>query len=407
MVVTSICLLCLLGGSLEAQEIEYVGSYDAPDHANGVVVIGSYAYVADYASGLQIIDISDPANPSWVSSYDIDDFATDIAVYANYAYLITANEYYSSLWILDIGNQDPTFASALGLPHFSQGIFVSGNYAFIACSYSGLWIMDVSNPSNPLLIGTYDTPDQAMDVTVSGSYAYLANEYSGMRILDVSNIASPILVGSYEDMILLDIAVSGDYAFNASIDGLYIINISDPSDPSLVVRYGAPPIGNVAISGHLAYLGMQFTGIYVLNIAEPSMPYLMDTYSMSGDVEDIYVCGVYIYVVDWDSLIILRFNPTGIEDEPNPLSTSPSLSQNYPNPFNAQTRIDFALPQNTHVKIMIFDISGRTVATAVDRRFEAGNHSVAWDAGDLTSGIYFYRISAGQFSDTRKMILIK
>jgi hypothetical protein len=84
-----------------------------------------------------------------------------------------------------------------------------------------------------------------------------------------------------------------------------------------------------------------------------------------------------------------------------------SLSQNYPNPFNAQTKIDFSLPQNAHVKINVFDISGRAVATAVDGRFETGNHSVVWDAGGLTSGIYFYQIRAGQHTDTKKLLLIK
>lgn len=84
-----------------------------------------------------------------------------------------------------------------------------------------------------------------------------------------------------------------------------------------------------------------------------------------------------------------------------------TLEQNYPNPFNPATRINYDLPENTHVKITVFDVQGKMVNTLVDGYRTAGCHSVDFNGTDLSSGIYFYTIEAGTFSKTKKMILIR
>ena len=89
------------------------------------------------------------------------------------------------------------------------------------------------------------------------------------------------------------------------------------------------------------------------------------------------------------------------------LPTEFSLSQNYPNPFNPATEINFSLPEASHVKLEIFNIMGQKVAVPVNKYLEAGHHSVAWDGSNLSSGVYFYRIQAGDVVDTKKMVLLK
>lgn len=84
-----------------------------------------------------------------------------------------------------------------------------------------------------------------------------------------------------------------------------------------------------------------------------------------------------------------------------------SLSQNYPNPFNPDTKIDFSLPVSSKVTIKVFDITGKFVTELVNNNFEAGTHSVKFSGSSLSSGIYFYTISAGNFTMTKKMILNK
>ena len=89
------------------------------------------------------------------------------------------------------------------------------------------------------------------------------------------------------------------------------------------------------------------------------------------------------------------------------------LSQNYPNPFNPSTKISYSLPTKSKVKLQIFNILGQLVATLVDKTKSAGFYQLEWNAGNLASGVYLYRINAEsvgdakQFNSIRKLILLK
>jgi len=99
-------------------------------------------------------------------------------------------------------------------------------------------------------------------------------------------------------------------------------------------------------------------------------------------------------------------NTTGINDKIDQ-PTSFSLSQNYPNPFNASTTISYSLLEESDVTIDIFDIMGRKIETLVSGRQDAGSHSVVWDASNVSSGVYLYRIIAGNYTETRRCNLLK
>ncbi len=89
------------------------------------------------------------------------------------------------------------------------------------------------------------------------------------------------------------------------------------------------------------------------------------------------------------------------------LPTEFSLSQNYPNPFNPTTTINFALPKASNVKLTIYNALGKEVAVLVNGNLEAGNHSAVWNAENNASGMYFFKLEAGNFTSTKKMMLIK
>ena len=83
------------------------------------------------------------------------------------------------------------------------------------------------------------------------------------------------------------------------------------------------------------------------------------------------------------------------------------LSQNHPNPFNPSTSIAYSLPEESHVRLSIYDMQGRQVASLVDGIQGAGHHNVQWEAQDLASGLYLYRIEAGRFTETKMLLLLK
>ena len=91
----------------------------------------------------------------------------------------------------------------------------------------------------------------------------------------------------------------------------------------------------------------------------------------------------------------------------NGLPKAYALDQNTPNPFNPTTQIRFALPAESHVSLTIYNVAGERVATLIDDTAPAGFHTVQLDAANLASGVYFYRLNAGNFSQTKKMVLLK
>lgn len=104
--------------------------------------------------------------------------------------------------------------------------------------------------------------------------------------------------------------------------------------------------------------------------------------------------------------------PTAVDGEEIDLPTEFTLSQNYPNPFNPATEIKFALPENAHVKIEIFNVLGQRVLTLVDADMDAGYKSIVWNGADrsgqsVSSGVYLYRMQAGEKTFTKKMLMLK
>ncbi|MBK8981073.1 MAG: T9SS type A sorting domain-containing protein [Ignavibacteria bacterium] len=92
----------------------------------------------------------------------------------------------------------------------------------------------------------------------------------------------------------------------------------------------------------------------------------------------------------------------------NIIPTEYSLSQNYPNPFNPTTKINFSLPEDGKIKLTIYDILGREVNRLINSEFRsAGRYTVEFNGAGLSSGVYFYRIDAGKFVQTKRMVLLK
>ena len=98
--------------------------------------------------------------------------------------------------------------------------------------------------------------------------------------------------------------------------------------------------------------------------------------------------------------------PVGVETDPIVVSSF-KLEQNYPNPFNPSTTISWQLPVNAFVLLKVYDVLGNEVTTLVNDQKAAGSYQTDFDASNLSSGTYIYRLEAGNFVQTRKMILLK
>jgi hypothetical protein len=105
--------------------------------------------------------------------------------------------------------------------------------------------------------------------------------------------------------------------------------------------------------------------------------------------------------------IDFMFNPVGIVQRGKDIPKFYVLGNNYPNPFNPTTKISFGLPRSSNTKLIVYDLLGREVITLVNDKLEAGSYNIEWDAGNYSSGVYFYKLESGNFVQTKKMVLIK
>jgi len=135
----------------------------------------------------------------------------------------------------------------------------------------------------------------------------------------------------------------------------------------------------------------------------------------TNDIEEgIHTCDVVITCDSWDTKIInVVLNVTnGDDNDSSELPEAVTLNGNYPNPFNPETEIKFQLPDNTEINLSVYNLKGQLVRILMDNYLPSGSHSVIWDGktnnGEMVgSGVYFYKLTAGETSETRKMILLK
>ena len=111
--------------------------------------------------------------------------------------------------------------------------------------------------------------------------------------------------------------------------------------------------------------------------------------------------------VFWDEGAVTEVNIVVGVDEEKSIPAQFELAQNYPNPFNPVTTIKYGLPVNSYVELRIYNLLGEEIVRMVQDTKSAGFHEFSWDASGFASGIYFYRLQAGDFVQTRKMMLLK
>ncbi|MGD8413889.1 MAG: hypothetical protein PVF33_06640, partial [Candidatus Latescibacterota bacterium] len=284
---------------LDTVRIDSVSVYNSPGLAYGVTVEGSYAYIADRDSGLQVVDITTPESPVLVGSYDTPDIAFRIALDGNLAYVA---DHSSGVQVIDVTNPySPVLIGSYDTPHTAFDVAIAGNYACIADEHTGLLVLDITRPDSLVLAGSYDTPGSAYGVAIAGNHAYVADGQFGVHVFDINRPESPTLVGTCDTPgLAFNVNITGRYAYVADqASGLQVIDISNPNLPVLVGSYDTPG-GSFAVSvaGNYAYLADQNSGLLVVDVSVPEVPVLAGSYDTPGVSVGIAVADGYTYVAD-------------------------------------------------------------------------------------------------------------
>ncbi len=153
------------------------------------------------------------------------------------------------------------------------------------------------------------------------------------------------------------------------------------------------------------------TDFVLIDINIANLTFMISEVAISGDssalrFENLYVNEGTPTASGQDGMIkVLVVGITELLDTSIP--QSPSLEQNFPNPFNPVTTIEFSVPRSGDVSLIIYNANGREIKRMVDGEMSAGKFTAVWNATELASGIYFYRLQTGEFVRTRKMVLLK
>jgi len=184
-------------------------------------------------------------------------------------------------------------------------------------------------------------------------------------------------------------------------------NISLPGSPQNAIKSLFFPLGNPVVGYHSTDLGN------IRETTDAGLDWANQTTNTQASLNSIYFIGngdlLTGYSAGSNGSLLKWTNLNSIKQISSNIPKSFEIKQNYPNPFNPTTKIKFDIPSsdNQNVKLTVYDVLGREVALLVNGLLTPGNYVVSFDASGLASGVYFYRIEAGTFAETKKMILTK
>jgi len=292
-----------------------IGNCDLPGYATYVALSGKYAYVANSTEYVQVVDISNPASPKKVGTAKTENTVVFVLVSGKYLF---ASTYGYGVYIFDISNpkapvKKGTYTSNA---YVTKDIVVSGNTMYVTWTF-GFEIVDISNPAKPVKLGSY-WPQAYIypgEIAISGNYAFVSESKNSMLVLDISTPSNPTLLGTWE-------GVGGGFSHIEIREGkMYtvqyfgscrIFDITDPLSPVVLGSCGLPDVKHdfaLSPSGDHMYIAGDEEGLYILDTSNPSDPVAAGSLDKSGNFFAVELKGKYAYLIGHSISIFDISNP--------------------------------------------------------------------------------------------------
>jgi hypothetical protein len=282
--------------------------------------------------------------------------------------------------------------------------------------YADLYGLDVSNDSGRTWSQYPNRPSlwnsKFLKLDGTNRYIYGTNN-AGLISFDLASYRTDTLLSVNVYQATADLAVAGDTLLfglgdaPSTTQGIYRstnhggtwIHVLDSTN---VFSLEKPRANHIAYAGGIGIVFKSTDAGLTWTIYNNTLPHFRVSQILQDPNSDT------LYVATRGGGVVKLFAPfiVNVPDGNEEVPTSFNLDQNYPNPFNPQTTISYQLPANSFVSLKVYDLLGREVAALVNEMKRPGTREVAWDANNLPSGVYFYRITAGENTQTKKMILM-
>lgn len=424
----------ILKDSIPRTDLNDVWGYVDPVTNREYALVGYGNFRTPPNSGVIIYDVTDPTSPIEVSALNTIT-GYDVKVWNNYMYTVSGLD--GNLGgIVDIS--DPSNPILVGNIPSSHNITISDK-GYVYSAFSGIRIFDLNvDPTNPIL--RWSGGDEGNDIAIIGNRMYdfhgglFLTEALVTNIYDITDPVEPLLLASIRDPRIINhhsgwptedgnyLVITDDIGKHPTPD-FTVWDISDLDNISMVGEFtdSNATINNAYIIGDLMFASYFSAGFRVFDISDPGNPSLLDEFdtSPSFDTEGNAIGGWGIYPFLPSGIILFTDNRTGLyifsvneiisidSELSSNLIRDYELFANYPNPFNPATTIEFALSKEEDISLVIYNILGEKVEILLNGQQSAGYHKVTWNASNVPSGIYFYRLQAGIFVETRKMVLLR
>jgi hypothetical protein len=370
-------------------------------------VSDTLAVVGNDRCGLQLLDLTNAAEPRWISNRMLPHGVLELSVIGKYAYAVHEGTQ-PGLFVCDLTD---TAAPLLDIPYaeVAYNVSIGWPYAFVARDKAGFDVLDISDPGNPALITNYDTPGDVHDVRLRDTLLFVADGF-GVRILNCSDPLSIQEVG-YWSGITRNLEMWDNYLISLGNYEFTILDISNPAVPQVVSSYYTGGwLIRAFVRGSEAFVNDRTNGTLCFDVSDPAAPTLIGCLPSKGVPEELQVRGDYLYLTDGLALSTYRIEDVNSLQENLP--STYALSQNVPNPFNGSTRIEFSLARAGDVTLDVFDVLGRKVCVLTRAELPSGAHTVIWDGRNeegraMSSGVYFYRLSLPDHAEAKAMLLLK
>lgn len=395
-----------------------------------------YAIIGHYA-GTTVYDVTDPANiinkgtvPGPGSFYNYREMKT----YSHYLYIVSEGG--AGVQIVDLQYLPDSihFVKNYTFAGYTRSHSISQDGRYLYCNggnynNGGVFILDLLDPENPVKRGQWGTK-YIHDCFIKNDTIYGAAISNGYLVmLDARNKDSIKFIRefTYPGAVTHNAWTSDDRKILVTTDEggsnhAKIWNITDINNQvqlaDLMPYDGASMVHNAYIKGDSLYLAHYRAGVIVYNIQNPASPVEVGHYDTYPGVNSTAYQGcwnIYPYLPSGNiiasdistGLYVIKLGVTSSVSNNVSFAENYSLSQNYPNPFNPLTVITYYIPKQSFVNIKVTDELGREIKSLVNEFQTPGSYSAEFNASEFSSGIYYYTIEAGEFKQTKKMILVK
>jgi hypothetical protein len=210
--------------------------------------------------------------------------------------------------VIDISDpSNPVLAGTFVTPDQVYDVEVAGDHAYVAADDSGLLILDVTDPANPVQVGTYPVPAGTGAVTVAGDLGFVAEGSAGrLHVIDISDVTNPVLLSNTLVGFISEMVAAGDLlAVAGATSGLSIVDVRDPTNPVvLAIHVPSDPPYSIAVAGNHVFAGGLAGGLEILDITDATQPVLASSVQMPGGVHGIAVAGDRAFVAGEQSGLV-------------------------------------------------------------------------------------------------------